>query len=305
VYDPTAASDNFVCDELIGGYHVSYNNVFPDIPDLEYIKTTIGCALDENGDPFRFSNINVFYFSLEKIPLVAAPAITCDGQEVTITCDTAGADIYYRMNQTGTYTLYTGPVSINADTTFEAYAQLDGNKSKTTTEFCLYDNGIATPVITCDGEYVSIACATTDATLYYRLNETGTFSEYSDSFEINATTVVEAYAESDGQTGHTAKETCVYSPIVLTAPVILCNGEQITITCSTANAEIYYRLNQEGNYVAYTTPITISQDTFVEAYSSYRGRVSSVVNETCEYSPVHHYENDYLTFRIRTAGNVY
>ena len=305
VYDPTAASNNFVCDELIGGYHVSYNNVFPDIPDLEYIKTTIGCALDENGDPFRFSNINVFYFSLEKIPLVAAPAITCDGQEVTITCDTAGADIYYRMNQTGTYVQYTAPVSISADTTFEAYAQLNGNKSKTTTELCIYDNGIATPVITCDGEYVSIACATTDATLYYRLNETGTFSEYSDSFEINATTVVEAYAESDGQTGHTAKETCVYSPIVLTAPVILCNGEQITITCNTANAEIYYRLNQEGNYVVYTTPISILQDTFVEAYSSYRGRVSSVVNETCEYSPVHHYENDYLTFRIRTAGNVY
>lgn len=305
VYDPTAASNNFVCDELIGGYHVSYNNVFPDIPDLEYIKTTIGCALDENGDPFRFSNINLFHFSLEKIPLVAAPAITCDGQQVTITCDTVGADIYYRMNQTGTYVQYTAPISINADTTFEAYAQLNGNKSKTTTELCAYDNGIATPVITCDGEYVSIACATTDATLYYRLNETGTFSEYSDSFEINATTVVEAYAESDGQTGHTAKETCVYSPIVLTAPVILCNGEQITITCNTANAEIYYRLNQEGNYVVYTTPISILQDTFVEAYSSYRGRVSSIVNETCEYSPVHHYENDYLTFRIRTAGNVY
>lgn len=305
VYDPTAASGNFVCDELIGGYHVSYNNVFPDIPDLEYIKTTIGCALDENGDPFRFSNINVFNFSLQKIPNVAAPEITCDGQQVTITCDTVGADIYYRINQTGTYIQYAGPISINADTTVEAYAQLNGDKSKTTTEFCLYDNGIATPVITCDGEYVSIACATTDATLYYRLNETGTFSEYTDSFQINTTTVVEAYAESDGQTGHTAKETCVYSPIVLTAPVILCNGEQITITCSTANAEIYYRLNQEGNYVVYTTPITILQDTFVEAYSSYRGRVSSVVNETCEYSPVHHYENDYLTFRIRTAGNVY
>ena len=305
VYDPTAANNNFICDELIGGYHVSYNNVFPDIPDLEYIKTTIGCALDENGDPFRFSNINVFYFSLEKIPLVAAPAITCDGREVTITCDTTGADIYYRMNQTGTYIQYTAPISINADTTFEAYAQLNGDKSKTTTEFCMYDNGIATPVITCDGEYVSIACATTDATLYYRLNETGTFSEYSDSFEINTTTVVEAYAESDGQTGRTAKETCVYSPIVLTAPTILCNGDQITITCNTANAEIYYRLNQQGNYTIYTTPISILQDTLVEAYSSYRGRVSSVVNETCEYSPVHHYENDYLTFRIRTAGNVY
>jgi hypothetical protein len=64
-------------------------------------------------------------------------------------------------------------------------------------------------------------------------------------------------------------------------------------------------LNQQGTYAEYTTPITISQDTFVEAYSSYRGRVSSVVSETCEYSPVHHYENDYLTFKVRTAGKIY
>lgn len=305
VYDPLAASNNFVCDELIGGYNYTVSNVFPDIEDLKYIKTTVGCALDENGDPFRFSNINVKAFSLEKLPKVAAPAISCDGQSVTITSATTGATIYYRINQSGAYTQYTTPISISADTIFEAYAELNGDRSKTTTETCLYDNGIATPVITCDGEYVSIACATTDATLYYRLNETGTFSEYTDSFPINATTVVEAYAESEGQTGHTAKETCTYSPIVLEAPVILCNGEQITITCATQAATINYRLNQQGTYAEYTTPITISQDTFVEAYSSYRGRVSSVISETCEYSPVHHYENDYLTFKVISPGKIY
>jgi hypothetical protein len=64
-------------------------------------------------------------------------------------------------------------------------------------------------------------------------------------------------------------------------------------------------LNQQGTYADYTTPITISQDTFVEAYSSYRGRVSSVVSETCEYSPVHHYENDYLTFKVISPGKIY
>ena len=305
VYDPTATTIKFTCNELIGGYNYTVNNTFPDIEDLKYIKTTVGCALDANGDPFRFSNINVFAFSIEKLKRVATPEISCDGQEVTITCETAGATIYYRLNNTGSYKAYTTPISINADTVVQAYGELNGDRSNTATETCLYDNGIATPVITCDGEYVSIACATTDATLYYRLNETGTFIEYTDSFEINATTVVEAYAESDGERGHTAKETCTYSPVVLVAPVIICNGEQITITCATQFATINYRLNQQGTYAEYTTPITISQDTFVEAYSTYRGRVSSVVSETCEYSPVHHYENDYLTFRVRTAGTLY
>lgn len=305
VYDPTATTNKFTCDELIGGYNYTANNTFPDIEDLKYIKTTVGCALDENGDPFRFSNINVFSFSIEKLKKVATPEISCDGQEVTITCETVGATIYYRLNNTGSYRAYTTPISINADTVVQAYGELNGDRSNTATETCLYDNGIATPVITCDGEYVSIACATTDATLYYRLNETGTFSEYTDSFEINATTVVEAYAQVGSETGHTAKETCTYAPVVLVAPVILCNGEQITITCATQSATINYRLNQEGTYQEYTTPITILQDTFVEAYSTFRGRVSSVVTETCEYSPIHHYENDYLTFKIRTAGTLY
>ena len=305
VYNPTVSTNTFVCDELIGGYHYSSNLKFPDIEDLKYIKTTIGCALDENANPFRFSNINVKEFSIEKLKNVVTPVITCDGREITITCETVGATIYYKLNQTGTYTAYTQPISINADTYIQSYAELNGEKSNTASQTCIYDNGIAIPVITCDGEYVSIACATTDATIYYRLNETGTYTEYTDSFEINATTVVEAYAESGGQTGRTAKETCTYSPVVLAAPVILFNGEQITISCSTQNAVINYRLNQNGNYVEYTTPIVISEDTFVETYSSFRGRVSSVVSQNCVYSPFHHYENDYLTFNIRTAGKVY
>jgi len=305
VYDPTLSTNSFVCDELIGGFNYSSNLKFPDIDDLKYIKTTVGCALDANGDPFRYSNINVYSFYIEKIKRVATPEISCDGQYVTITCDTVGATIYYRLGQSGSYTTYTTPISINADTVVQAYGELNGDRSNIATETCLYDNGIATPSISCDGEYVTIACATTDATLYYRLNESGSFSEYLNSFQINATTVVEAYAELDNERGRTAKETCTYSPVVLVAPVILCNGEQITITCSTQNAVINYRLNQEGAYSEYTTPITISEDTLIEAYSSYRGRVSSVVTETCEYSPIHHYENDYLTFKIRTAGTLY
>ena len=377
-YDPTASTNNFVAYNNITHQNIFVNSgTFPDIESLRYLKVTLGYAMDASGNPYRYSNIDVKNFSITRLSSVAAPVITCNGTQVAISCETQGATIYYRLNQMGNYAAYSAPIAISQDTTVEAYAMLDNQRSntvtqnciydngmdepvitcdgqhvtitcttvgatikyrlnqqgnfsdysspieifadtvveayselngltsRTVTENCLYDNGIATPVITCDGEYVSIACATTDATLYYRLNETGSYSEYADSFQINATTVVEAYAESNGQRGNTAKETCTYSPVVLVAPVIICNGEQITITCATEQATINYRLNQEGIYSEYTTPITISEDTFVEAYSTYRGRVSSVVNQNCEYSPVHHYENDYLTFRIRTAGNLY
>ena len=305
VYDPTASDNKFTCDELIGNsFHYTANNTFPDIEDLKYIKTTVGCALDANGDPFRFSNIDVFSFSIKKLSSVKDPSISCDGQEVTISCETVGADIYYRFNQVGVYTAYTMPIAITADTVVQAYAELNGERSNTVIQNCLYDNGIATPVITCDGEYVSIACATTDAELYYRINESGTYSAYTDSFEITATTVVEAYAQVGTEVGRTAKETCTYSPVVLVAPTVIFNGEEISLACSTQGAVINYRLNQEGIYEEYTTPITITADTLVEAYSTYRGRVSSVVTQNCEYSPVHHYENDYLTFRITSAGTI-
>lgn len=305
-YDPLSSGNTFVCKNMISGNNVFVSDgLFPDIPALRYLKVTIGYAMDENGDPYRYSNINVKNFSITRLSNISSPSITCDGHYVTITCDTLGAAIYYRLNQTGNFAAYTEPISISDDTVVEAYAQLNSEKSRTVTETCQYDNGIETPVISCDGEYVTIACATTEATIYYRLNETGTYSEYTNSFPINATTVVEAYAEVDGETGRVAKETCTYAPIVLDAPSVICSGDTITISCSTINAEIYYRLNQTGNYVKYTTPITITEDTVVEAYSQYRGRVSSVIMENCEYSPVHHYENDYLTFRVRTAGKLY
>ena len=116
-------------------------------------------------------------------------------QQFQYTCETVGADIYYRLNGVGLYTKYTTPIAITADTLVQAYAELDGDESNIVNKNCLDDNGIATPVITCDGEYVSIACATTDAELYYRINESGDYSAYTDSFEITATTVVESYAQ--------------------------------------------------------------------------------------------------------------
>ena len=305
-YDPSSSGNTFVCKNMLSGNNVYVSDgLFPDIQALRYLRVTIGYAMDENGDPYRYSNINVKNFSITRLSNIASPSITCNRNEVSITCDTIGATIYYRVNHTGNFVAYTSPISISEDTLVEAYAQLNDEKSRTISETCLYDNGIETPVISCDGEYVTIACATTDATIFYRLNETGTYSEYTNSFQINATTVVEAYAEIDGETGHVAKETCTYAPIVVDAPSIICNGDTITLSCTTANAEIYYRLNQSGNYTKYTTPISILVDTVVEAYSQYRGRVSSIVVENCEYSPVHHYENDYLTFRVRTAGKIY
>lgn len=66
-YNPTTSSNRFVCrNNLTSSDVYTSNGTFPDIDDLKYLKVTIGCAMDENGDPYRYSNINVYDFSITR-----------------------------------------------------------------------------------------------------------------------------------------------------------------------------------------------------------------------------------------------
>ena len=67
-YNPTASSNKFVCRDNINNTNVYTSNLtFPDIEELRYLKVTIGHALDQNGDPYRYSNINVYDFNISRI----------------------------------------------------------------------------------------------------------------------------------------------------------------------------------------------------------------------------------------------
>ena len=305
-YDPTATGTKFIATDLISGSTIFQSDkAFPDIPELQYLTVCIGYAQDANGDPYRYSNINVSEFELTKLSrLVEDPVISCDGEHVTITCPTQNVDIYYRLNQLGVFSLYTTPINISADTVVEAYATNGTNISNTVMETCIYDDGIEEPIINCDGEAVDINCETPGADIYYRLNQTGNYMLYTDPFFINATTLVEAYSTIDGKVSEVVSKNCIYVPIVLDEPVITCDGIQVVITCDTPRSEIYYRLDEVGSFELYTNPIPIFADTVVEAYSTYNLQTSETVSETCIYEPAHDYSQDYLTFRVLTDGYI-
>lgn len=306
-YDPTSTGNTFVCTDIANNRTVfTSNKLFPDIEELRYLKVALGYAMDENGDPYRYANLNVINFSINKLPKVievSQPVINYDGEEISISCATEGASIYYKLNQTGTYLIYETPIGISATTVVEAYAELAGQTSNVVSATCEYTPAIEAPTIYCDGEYVTISCETPGADIYYRLNQTGTYSLYDSAIAISATTVVEAYAEANGDESVTVTETCVYDGGVR-MPVISCDGEFITITCPDAGATIYYRLNQTGNYEIYTAPIPIYEDTFIEAYSTLGAKTSPVVSENCIYSVTHDYSLDYLTFNVLTGGTI-
>lgn len=67
-YNPTASGTKFICYDNLKSRNVYTSSLtFPDIEELRYLRVTIGHALDENGNPYRYSNINVFNFSLRRI----------------------------------------------------------------------------------------------------------------------------------------------------------------------------------------------------------------------------------------------
>lgn len=79
-------------------------------------------------------------------------------------------------------------------------------------------------------------------------------------------------------------------------PTISCNGFEIELSCTSTGAVIYYQLNHSGNYTQYTTPITITGDTFIECYSEKDGMASATISQTCEYDDrtIYEYSNQSL-----------
>lgn len=136
------------------------------------------------------------------------------GTSVTITCATAGADIYYTTDGStpdATKTKYTAPVSISVDTSFKAIA-IKGDKSSSVTSaaYTIAVEQVATPVaatppgVVVSGTTVELACATDGATIYYTDDgteptaESGT--EYTEVITITETVTIKAIAVKEGMT---------------------------------------------------------------------------------------------------------
>lgn len=66
-YNPTASTNNYICYDNRNKKNIYVaSRKFPDIPELRYIKVTIGYALDSDGNPYRYSNMDLFDFSITR-----------------------------------------------------------------------------------------------------------------------------------------------------------------------------------------------------------------------------------------------
>jgi formylglycine-generating enzyme required for sulfatase activity len=150
--------------------------------------------------------------------IVAAPSFNPSGggtyttaQNVTISCATEGATIFYSIDGSTPSIPYNGPVNIAATATLKAKASKSGWTDSQITS-AVYNinitpNTVATPTFNPPGgetyttaQNVTISCATEGATIFYSIDGSTPSILYNEPVNIAATATLKAKASKSGWT---------------------------------------------------------------------------------------------------------
>jgi Tol biopolymer transport system component len=243
---------------------------------------------------------------------VSTPSINPNGGDftssasVTLTCATEGATIYYTTDGSVPTALgsavYNAPIPLTATMTIKALAVKSGSLDSSVVT-ATFTGHVADPTFTPTGgdftssASVTLTCATDGATIYYTTDgsvPTALGSAvYSAPIPLTATTTVKAFAVKSGSldssvatatfTGHVA------DPIFTPAADEAVGSVDITITCATSGATIYYTTDGSMPTTAspvYSGSIHRAVATTVKAYAVKAGLTdSAVVSKTIAILP--------------------
>lgn len=83
--------------------------------------------------------------------------------------------------------------------------------SGTPTGWNVVDDGTPdVPTISCNGFEIELSCTSTGAAIYYQLEHSGNYTQYTDPIAMTDDTFIEGYSEKDGKTSATISQTCEY-----------------------------------------------------------------------------------------------
>jgi hypothetical protein len=302
---------------------ITSSNVFAD--SLTSNGDLIYCILYSNRpcgliDSVISNPITITVLPSDTTTVVARPQVQpgsgtySDPIQVTLTCSTPNAQIYYSL--TGnmpvpgtTFTrLYTGPITILQNTTLRAIGVRSGIPSSpvVVAQYIITNPGIAaTPVITPGtGSYaglqtVQMSSTTSGTSLYYTTNGNtpvvggNTFTKlYTGPFQINATTTIKAIAVKSGILNSpvavsvvtiTSPSAVVATPVITPGTGSVSGPQSVSIVCATPGATIYYTTS--GNVPVlgttftrvYSAPFQISTSATIRALATAPGLVNSAV----------------------------
>ncbi|MGH9701651.1 MAG: chitobiase/beta-hexosaminidase C-terminal domain-containing protein, partial [Candidatus Acidiferrales bacterium] len=254
------------------------------------------------------------YGLIGSVSQVATPSIL-PGSEgfsgtlgVTITDSTSGSAIYYTTDGStpspgvGTTKAYAGSFNVTATTTVNAIATESGftNSAIASATYTLQST-VATPAISPASEKfsgtlgVTITDSTSGSAIYYTTDGStpspgvGTTKAYAGSFNVTATTTVNAIATASGFTNsaiasatYTLQST-VATPAIGPAPGTYTNSVSITITDSTSGSAIYYTTDGTlpspgvGTTKLYSSSFTLTSSATVKAMATESGFTNSFI----------------------------
>ncbi len=136
------------------------------------------------------------------------------------------------------------------------------------------------------GSPVTISTTTEDATIYYTIDGTEPTTEstaYAEPITISEATTIKAIAVKEGMTNSTVATATytialpVATPTFTPAAGTYDSAQEVTISCETGGATIYYSYDNE-NWTEYTEALNINETKTVYAKAEKEGMVTSYAN---------------------------
>ena len=234
---------------------------------------------------------------------VATPVISPAGGEVeegttvTISCATSGATIYYTTDgnePTTSSAVYSGAITVNKAMTIKAFAAKDGytDSEVVSATFTIKASvkKVATPVFSLPsgvyeaGAELSVTCATEGAKIYLALDPTwpaeewveysGEILEIGEDVTIYAVAKLEGWEDSDIASAEYVVILPVATPAFSPAGGEVEEGTEVTITCATDGATIYYTTDgtePTTESAVYTGVITVIEAMTIKAMAAKEG----------------------------------
>ena len=212
------------------------------------VTMTASCTVKAIAMRDNFNNSAVMSVSFDKASnTISTPQFVRNGNEVTVkVTQTEGTTIYYTLDgttPTTESTVYTTPVQVVENGTLKAMAT---NPKLFTSEVATYDVDwfkVTTPVLTLNGNTLTMSCTTPDAVIYYEYDEAPTTKSAVYSGPITLVDNRMVYAMAVKNNFHDSEVATVAPDLfVCTQPTFAYNGRYLEVQTG-ENMDVHYTLD--------------------------------------------------------------
>ena len=212
------------------------------------VTMTASCTVKAIAMRDNFNNSAVMSVSFDKASnTISTPQFVRNGNEVTVkVTQTEGTTIYYTLDgttPTTESTVYTTPVQVVENGTLKAMAT---NPKLFTSDVATYDVDwfkVTTPVLTLNGNTLTMSCTTPDAVIYYEYDEAPTTKSAVYSGPITLVDNRMVYAMAVKNNFHDSEVATVAPDLfVCTQPTFAYNGRYLEVQTG-ENMDVHYTLD--------------------------------------------------------------